>query len=254
MLIAWAERSAERFRNPATTDSARGYIAVGLMKVFGELKEFEARAKRDPDGALVYARDRRRRSVDEGPAALGGRPPGLHGRIRRALATHRGVQGRGRGSGGNIARAASAAAQAGPRRLADGARGRDHALAEHGHLPQAQGHERGLGRGPGRDHLAACRLDAPRADQPSDQLARVAARRRQEGRRAAAHRRVEIDVRSCQAGRPDQGHERPGVRARRLQGSHQHAQRAVARAGGVSPGRPGRAGRRHPRLRDGRRG
>ena len=55
MLIAWAEKSAQRFADPATTDSARGYIAVGLMKVFTELKEFETRAKRDPDGALVYA-------------------------------------------------------------------------------------------------------------------------------------------------------------------------------------------------------
>jgi hypothetical protein len=55
MLIAWAERSVERFHDPTTADSARGYIAVGLLKVFGELKEFETRAKRDPDGALVYA-------------------------------------------------------------------------------------------------------------------------------------------------------------------------------------------------------
>jgi uncharacterized protein DUF4157 len=55
MLISWAERSAERFHDPSTTDSARGYIAVGLMKVYTELKEFEARAKRDPDGALIYS-------------------------------------------------------------------------------------------------------------------------------------------------------------------------------------------------------
>ena len=75
MLIAWAERSAERFRDPSTTDSARGYIALGLMKVYTELKEFEARAKRDPDGALIYSsfgRDvpwsaARPRSVDELP-------------------------------------------------------------------------------------------------------------------------------------------------------------------------------------------
>ena len=55
MLIAWAEKSAQRFANPATSDSARGYIAVGLMKAFADLKEFESRAKRAPDGALLHA-------------------------------------------------------------------------------------------------------------------------------------------------------------------------------------------------------
>ncbi len=53
-LIDWAQKEAIEFEAPETTDERRHYLAQGLLRVLKELKEFESRAKRDQDGALLY--------------------------------------------------------------------------------------------------------------------------------------------------------------------------------------------------------
>jgi len=54
VLIAWARQQAAEFQDPATTDQKRHYLAQGLLRVHKQLQGFEGRAKRNPQGALVY--------------------------------------------------------------------------------------------------------------------------------------------------------------------------------------------------------
>jgi hypothetical protein len=54
LLIRWAAKQEIAFGAPDTTDEKRRYLAEGLLRVLNELKDFETRVKRDPDGALVY--------------------------------------------------------------------------------------------------------------------------------------------------------------------------------------------------------
>lgn len=53
VMIAWAQRSAERFYQPDTRDRKRGYIAEGIVKVHDRLVGKAAQAKRGADGALL---------------------------------------------------------------------------------------------------------------------------------------------------------------------------------------------------------
>ncbi len=54
VLIAWARTQAMKFEAPETSDDKRHYVAQGLLRVHKRLQEFEARAKRNPQGALIY--------------------------------------------------------------------------------------------------------------------------------------------------------------------------------------------------------
>lgn len=54
VLIAWADSQAEKYFDPDASDEKRAAIAAGLMKVYDSLGQFEGRAKRAPDGALLY--------------------------------------------------------------------------------------------------------------------------------------------------------------------------------------------------------
>jgi len=53
VMIAWAQRSAERFYQPDTRDRKRGYIAEGIVKLHDRLVGKAAQAKRGADGALL---------------------------------------------------------------------------------------------------------------------------------------------------------------------------------------------------------
>ena len=53
-LIRWAEEKQNVLNDPDTSDEKRRAIATGLLRVLEQLKEFERRVIRDPDGALVY--------------------------------------------------------------------------------------------------------------------------------------------------------------------------------------------------------
>ena len=53
-LIAWARTQAMKFEAPETSDDKRHYLAQGLLRVHKQLQEFETRAKRNPEGALIY--------------------------------------------------------------------------------------------------------------------------------------------------------------------------------------------------------
>ena len=55
MVIDWAKKQQIKFEDPQRTDEERTHIAQGLLRAFQELREFEGRAKHDPDGALVYS-------------------------------------------------------------------------------------------------------------------------------------------------------------------------------------------------------
>jgi hypothetical protein len=54
-LIRWAEKQQIKFKDPQRTDEERRYLAQGLLRAFQKLGEFEGRAKRDPDDALVHS-------------------------------------------------------------------------------------------------------------------------------------------------------------------------------------------------------
>ena len=73
VLIAWARTQAMKFEAPETSDDKRHYLAQGLLRVHKRLQEFEARAKRNPQGALIYTdilRDTQTPWTDDGARSL----------------------------------------------------------------------------------------------------------------------------------------------------------------------------------------
>jgi hypothetical protein len=53
-LIIWAEAKTQQYYDPEASDEKRRAIAEGMLKVQKQLMQFEGRARRDSDGALLY--------------------------------------------------------------------------------------------------------------------------------------------------------------------------------------------------------
>jgi len=54
VLIEWAQKKAAEFDDPNTSGEKRTYLAQGLLKAYEQLQQYETRATRGADGALIY--------------------------------------------------------------------------------------------------------------------------------------------------------------------------------------------------------
>ena len=131
-----------RFDAPDATDAERGYIAQGMMRVFDQLNEFESRAKRDRDGALLYTglltEDKGVPWTNERPRTVGELPfftPDAVNRWRRT-ADFAGP------AGEQPTSAHGPPAEAGPARFARGTAGDGEPVGEQHHVHEARRHDR----------------------------------------------------------------------------------------------------------------